>query len=411
MGLSDMKRIEREKVIRNAYRSTILALTICCIFLGAVLVIHEAAREYEVKVLERELEAKGVVQNDEGLFAGVQLFLPERIYVASGVTLELYNSQLSSLGERIHSYNVKWTCAVGRNMQRKFSVTGTQELLGSYPLIFTVFDDNGAQVARASTELKIVPALEDSFSLLTIGDSLSCDPATYERLTELTGGGIVYMGTRGVGGSLTEARRGYSAADYLSETGYTLEEPEEEVHPFYDEESGSFDWAYYKETTGFDPDAVEVFLGTNGLAVDPVENGDHIVQIVKNIHGNDPKLPIYLVHTLYPASQDGIGSWRNKEGYALYGDRYKYEEDQKVFDLMIYLETSLAGEENLYFVPAGICHDSANNFDTETEPVNPHSEKTIEVPKDAVHPGRAGYLQIADCLYSVICGTKAEWER
>ena len=77
-----MKRIEREKVIRNAYRSTILALTICCIFLGAVLVIHELAREYEVSKLNKKLDAKGVVQNDEGLYASVQLFLPEKIYVA-----------------------------------------------------------------------------------------------------------------------------------------------------------------------------------------------------------------------------------------------------------------------------------------------------------------------------------------
>lgn len=405
-----MKRIEREKVIRNAYRSTILALTVCCIFLGAVLVIHETAREYEVKTLERELEAKGVVQNDEGLFASVQIFLPEEIYVASGVTLELYNSQISSLGERIHNYNVKWTCAVGKNMQRKFSITGKEELIGSYPLLFTIFDDNGAQVAKASTELKIVPAVTDSFSLLTIGDSLSCDTATYERLNELTEGQIIYMGTRGVGGSLTEARRGYSAADYLSETGYAMEEPEEEVHPFYNKETESFDWAYYKDTTGFNPDAVEVFLGTNGLDTDPVDNGDRIAEIVRKIHENDPKLPIYLVHTLYPANQDGIGSWSNKEGYALYGDRYKYEEDQKVFDLMIYLEETLKEEECLYFVPAGICQDSASNFDTETVPVNPHSEETMEVPADAVHPGRAGYRQIADCLYSVICGTKAEWE-
>ena len=59
-----MKGIERERVIRNAYRSTILALTICCFFLGAVLVIHELAREYEVKKLNEKLEAKGVVQND-----------------------------------------------------------------------------------------------------------------------------------------------------------------------------------------------------------------------------------------------------------------------------------------------------------------------------------------------------------
>ncbi len=406
-----MKRIEREKVIRNAYRSTILALTICCFFLGTVLVIHEAAREYEVKVLEERLEAKGVVQNDEGLFGGVQLYLPEEIYVASGVTLELYNSQISSLGERIGSYNVKWTCAVGKNMYRKFSITGTDELTGTYPLIFTIFDDNGAQVAKASTKLRIVPAVTDSFSLLTIGDSLSCDTATYERLNELTDGQIIYMGTRGVGGSLTEARRGFSAANYRSDTGYTEEEPIEEVHPFYNEETEDFDWAYYKESTGFDPDAVEVFLGANGLSEDPAENGDNIAWIVRNIHKEDPKLPVYLVHTLYPANQDGIGSWSSKDGYALYGDRYKYEEDQKVFDLMLYLEESLKEEENLYFVPAGMCHDSAYNFNTVPVPVNPHSEEMMEVPDNAVHPGRAGYRQIADCLYSVICGTKAEWEQ
>ncbi len=406
-----MKRIEREKVIRNAYRSTILALTICCFFLGTVLVIHEAAREYEVKVLEERLEAKGVVQNDEGLFGSVQLYLPEEICVASGVTLELYNSQLSSLGERIGSYNVKWTCAVGKNMYRKFSITGTDELTGTYPLIFTIFDDNGAQVAKASTKLRIVPAVTDSFSLLTIGDSLSCDTATYERLNELTDGQIIYMGTRGVGGSLTEARRGFSAANYRSDTGYTEEEPIEEVHPFYNEETEDFDWAYYKESTGFDPDAVEVFLGANGLSEDPAENGDNIAWIVRNIHKEDPKLPVYLVHTLYPANQDGIGSWSSKDGYALYGDRYKYEEDQKVFDLMLYLEESLKEEENLYFVPAGMCHDSAYNFNTVPVPVNPHSEEMMEVPDNAVHPGRAGYRQIADCLYSVICGTKAEWEQ
>ncbi len=405
-----MKRIEREKVIRNAYRSTILLLTVCCIFLGFVLVIHETAREYEVKVLERELEAKGVVQNKEGLYTGVQLFLPEKIYVASGVTLELYNSQISSLGMRIDDYHVKWTCAVGKNMQRKFSVTGTEELIGSYPLIFTIFDDNGTQVAKTSTELKIVPSVEESFSLLTLGDSLSCETATYERLNELTDGHIIYMGTRGAGGSLMEARRGFSAADYLSSTGYTQDEPAEEVHPFYNEETGSFDWGYYKETTGFDPDAVEIFLGTNGLDTDPVENGRNIVKIVKNIHEQDPGVPVYLVHTLYPANQDGIGSWSNKDGYALYGDRYKYEEDRKVFNLMIYLEENLKDEEQLYFVPAGICHDSANNFDTESEPVNPHSDRTVEVPNNAVHPGTAGYRQIADCLYSVICGTKSEWE-
>jgi lysophospholipase L1-like esterase len=408
-----MKRIEREKVLRNAYRSTVVALTVCCIFLGAVLVVHELAREYEVKKLNEKLAAKGVVENDAGLLTGVEIFLPEEVYVASDVTIELYNNQVTSLGEDITNYHAKWTCAVGRNMQRKFSVTGTEDLIGSYPLIFTIFDGNGTQVATASTTLRIVPGLseeESSFSLLTIGDSLSCNTATYERLNELTNDQIIYMGTRGVGGSLTEARRGFSAANYLTETPYEMEEPYEEVHPFYNPETESFDWAYYKENTGFDPDAVELFLGTNGLEVDPTTNGDNIITIVKQIHEVDPSLPIYLVHTLYPADQDGIGFWNNK-GYALYGDRYKYEEDQKVFHLMTYLEETLSEEKNLYFVPAGMCQDSANNFDTEAVRVNPHSEETEEVAVDAVHPGSAGYEQIADCLYSVICGTKENWEK
>lgn len=407
-----MKRIEREKVIRNAYRSIILALSVCCLFLGTVLVVHELAREYEVGKLNEKLEAKGVVQNPEGLYTSVELFLPDDIYVADGVTLELYNAQISSLGTKIEYYNVKWTCAIGKNRKRKFSVTGTEDLIGTYPLLFTIFDDNGTQVATAETSLHIVKSLKEEeagFSLLTIGDSLSCSTATYEQLNALTDQSIVYMGTRGVGGSLTEARRGFSAANYLTDASYEMEEPTEEVHPFYNPKTKSFDWNYYKEKTGFDPDAVELFLGTNGLAVDPTENGDNIAEIVKAIHEDDPDLPIYLIHTIYPANQDGIGSWNNK-GYALYGDRYKYEEDQKVFHLMTYLEEILAEEPRLYFVPAALCVDSAFYFDTAEVPVNPHVEETEEVPTDAVHPGRAAYEQIADCLYSVICGTKAEWE-
>ena len=89
----------------------------------------------------------------------------------------------------------------------------------------------------------------------------------------------------------------------------------------------------------------------------------------------------------------------SNKGYALYGGRYKYEEDQKVFHLMTYLEDILADEPYLYFVPASICVDSANNFDMTEEPVNPYSDEMQEVPTDAVHPGRAAYEQIADCLY------------
>lgn len=69
--------------------------------------------------LNQKLNAKGVVENQEGQYVGVELFLPEEIYVAEGVTLELYNAQVSSLGTKIENYNVKWTCAIGKNMAEK----------------------------------------------------------------------------------------------------------------------------------------------------------------------------------------------------------------------------------------------------------------------------------------------------
>ena len=409
-----MKRIEREKVIRNAYRSIILALTACCIFLGVVLVVHELAREYEVGKTESEAQCQRSCGKSGRTVCRRATVPPGRNLCGRGCDIgALQCPGLFSGNKVLQDYNVKWTCAIGKNMQRKFSITGTGViLLGEYPLIFTIFDDNGAQVATASTRLKVVKDLSEEqkhFSLLTIGDSLSCNTATYEQLNLRTDNQIIYMGTRGVGGSLTEARRGFSAANYLTDAPYTMEDPHEDVQPFYDKETDSFSWRHYKEKTGFHPDAIELFLGTNGLDVDPMENGDNIAAIVKNIHEEDPDLPIYLVHTIYPANQDGIGSWNNK-GYALYGDRYKYEEDQKVFHLMTYLEDILADEPYLYFVPASICVDSANNFDMTEEPVNPYSDEMQEVPTDAVHPGRAAYEQIADCLYSVICGTESEWE-
>ena len=58
-----MKRIEREKVIRTAYRTTVLVLTACCIFLGVLLVVHEMAREAEVSALERSEEHTSELQS------------------------------------------------------------------------------------------------------------------------------------------------------------------------------------------------------------------------------------------------------------------------------------------------------------------------------------------------------------
>jgi lysophospholipase L1-like esterase len=339
----------------------------------------------------------------------INIYLPDVIYVASGITTELYDSQITSLGEQIDNYNVAWVCDIGKNMERKFSVTGTDELLGEYPLELNIYDNKMNLVASASTLISIVDSnLPQKISLLTIGDSLSSDANTYLQLAQLAKGNLEFVGTRDIDGYKCEARLGFSASDYLTKSYYVYENGEP-LQPFFNNETNRFDWNYYKKTTGCDPDVIEIFLGTNEVDVDPTKNGSNIIQIIDFIREADPNIPIYMVNTIYTANQDGIGSWQNSHNSAILPGRYKFEEDEKIFNLMVYLAEHLADYENVYLVPAAITHDSAYNFNTDTQTKSPYTTATEEIPDNGIHPGAAGYKQIADCIYSTLCGTINDW--
>ncbi len=340
--------------------------------------------------------------------SGVEIYLPDVYYAASGLTMEIYNSQITNQGAHISEYNVVWECEVGEMLERKFSISATDELIGEYPLTVTVYDVEGNIQAKKASTLSIVEAKQQQFSLLAIGDSLSANGALYARLQEHLGSQLICNGTRGYEGFLTEARLGFSAADYLSETGYYLEEGEE-VHKFWNPEKGRFDWNYYKETTGFHPDVVQVFLGTNSL-MSGDENAENICRIVELIRKDDKSIPIYVVNTIYQSDQNGIGSMKMNNGSLMFPGQLKHERDLANFNLMAYLAEKLADEKNVYLVPAAISVDSENVFQMEERTVNPHSDITEMVATDAVHPAPAGYYQIADTIYSTWCGTMDNWK-
>lgn len=48
-------------------------------------------------------------------------------------------------------------------------------------------------------------------------------------------------------------------------------------------------------------------------------------------------------------------------------------------------------------------------YNTSAEAENPYATSTIEVPDNGIHPGAAGYKQIADTIFSTLCGTIREW--
>lgn len=337
----------------------------------------------------------------------IEIYLPEVYYAASGLTMEIYNSQITNLGTHIREYDVVWDCEVGEMLERKFSIAALEDLIGEYPLSVTVYDAFGNAVAEKESKLCIVEAKQWQFSILAIGDSLSANGALYSKMQENLGNQLICNGTRGYEGFLTEARLGFSAENYLTETGYYLEEGEA-VHKFWNPDKQSFDWNYYKETTGFQPNVVLLHLGTNGL-LSGKENAENICKIVELIRKDDKNIPIYVVQTIYQSDQNGIGSMKMNNGSLMFPGQHKSQRDLAVFQLMGYLDEKLSDEKKVYLVPAGISMDSENAFVMEERPVNPYSEKTEAAAVDAVHPSAAGYYQIADTIYSTMCGTMEDW--
>ena len=394
------EKVQESKLLKNKLLISATALIMVFAVLTAVLTVNVVQLK---KSIRSDKDAVNITEAHE-----VEIHLPEVYYAASGLTMEIYNSQITDLGTHISEYDVLWECEVGESLERKYSVAATDEMIGEYPLAVSVFDTKGNLLVREESVLKIVEAKQWQFSVLAIGDSLSADGDLYNRLQEHLAGQLICNGSRGYEGYLTEARLGFSASDYLTETGYYLEEGEE-VHKFWNPEAGRFDWNYYKTTTGFNPDVILLHLGTNGL-LSGDENAENICKIVDLIRKDDKNIPIYVVNTIYQSDQNGIGSMKMNNGSLMFPGQYKQQRDLAVFRLMEYLGDALTDEKNVYLVPAGISMDSENAFVMEERTVNPYSDKTESVAVDAVHPAAIGYYQIADVIYSTLCGTMGEWE-
>lgn len=325
------------------------------------------------------------------------LFLPSEICVAVGRTIELYNSQVCWCGN-INNYHFKWDCTVGKAMKRKFSVTGTTPSIGEYALTLTVYDNNMNAIATKSTTVKIVSStISNAKTLLTLGDSLTNIKPWHGELRTLSADKYTMVGTMGNAPLKFEGRSGFSAGNYLTATAYTY--GGQGVHPFWD--GTRFNWNYYKTQTGISPDAVQIFLGTNDMAIDPTINACNIKQIVDYIRQDDASIPIFLVFTLYRGNQNGIGVQINADGFtATNKGVWKLQEDAKVYNLMVKLNTLLSAYTNLHFVPISLCFDSEFNFGAVSTPVNPRSTQSELLPTEATHP--TDWFQMSDIMFSVM---------
>ncbi|MFA6832383.1 MAG: SGNH/GDSL hydrolase family protein, partial [Bacteroidaceae bacterium] len=323
-----------------------------------------------------------------GYDKNVVAFLPDEICIAVGRTIEIYNKQVA-LCRNPDNFSFVWTCDVGYNMKRKWRYTGQTADIGEYAMICYIYQ-NDYLITQVSTTIKVVAGISTAKTVLPIGDSLTNEKPWLAEVRTLSSDNITFVGTRGTAPLNHEGRSGFTPTQYLAPTEYTF--GGEGIQPFWDATEERFNWAYYKTTNSKDPDAVQIFLGTNGIAIDPTINARSIKQIVDYIRQDDSTIPIFVVFTLYRGDQNGIktsGVW-------------KYQEDLKVFNQMQELYNLMSEYTGLYFVPIALCHDSEYNFGAVSTAVNPRASQVEYLPTEATHPQEQGYLQMADIMYSTL---------
>ena len=347
-----------------------------------------------------------------GLENRIDAYLSPNIYCAVGRTIELYNNQVCLQADE---YHVQWNCTVGKALKRKFSITGTNDLIGTYALSVTVYNDDSAVLWSATATLHIVAELDlqSAYSICPIGDSLTNAKQWMPEIMNLSDSFISFVGTyaataqdsSGAYKSFNhEGRSGFSAANYINGSPYTFGGATETPHnKFWD--GNAFSWSYYKTTYSINPDAVIIWLGINGISLDNTANAGYIKGMVDAIRDNDASIPIFVCNTIYRGNQNGIGVQTSNDGYAANKGQWNYQEKLKVMNLMQTLDRLIKDYEGVHLINLALSHDSEYNYGAVETPVNPRASQTELIPVEATHPQAQGYFQIADIIYSVLCGT------
>ena len=322
-------------------------------------------------------------------------YLPSRIVVAAGRTLEIYNNSVCALGDRVF---YEWNgSGIGVATRRKMTLAATSGNVGTYTISLTIRDESGKPVWSGSSIVEVVPAGIASSVVVPIGDSWTNNKPWLGEVVNLSGGNVSFKGhyafshkdangnTR-TGGH--EGRSGFSIAAYHNGNPYTYgggDEPEHNV--FWNPDTGAFDFAYYTTNTlkGVTPSAVVILLGINGMAAN---NADSVAQekvLVDNIRATYPDMPIVLCVPAIPHSHAA----------------YWYPACVTNFGREV--EAAFSGYSNLVICPVSALFDTDNNYPSVDKPVNPRSTQTEKVVTDEVHPTTEGYYSLADMVYSALC--------
>ena len=346
----------------------------------------------------------------------IDVFLPDDIYCAVGTTIELYNNQVCLQADKLH---INWSCEYGHAMKRKFSFEGTSTLAGQIiPLTLEIYNDYNVLKYTQNIKIHVVAAtIANPITCVPIGDSWTNQKPWLPEVINLSGEKVSFVGkftakVNDASGNLREynheGRSGFSAYNYDGAHSYTFGNAGEDTyHAFYNPTTARFDWNYYVTNVlgGTQPGAVILQMGINGILKDNTGMVAHEVNMINLIRQDNADIPIFVTLTAYKGNQDGLGIQESTDGHAYHRGVYDYLEKQKVMNYCTLLYEACKDMVGVYFIPLNVCFDSEYNYGAQEVAVNPRATSIMEkIPMEAVHPQAYGYYQMADIVFSVLCG-------
>ena len=109
------------------------------------------SRSLEERLVDLEKNQGSLAKKEE-----CSVYLPAKIYLAEGITIELYNRQVAYC-QNFHNFEFDWECSVAKIYDGKVSFTGTSSNAGGHELTLTVKDCNGNIVDTKTANVIIKP--------------------------------------------------------------------------------------------------------------------------------------------------------------------------------------------------------------------------------------------------------------
>lgn len=297
----------------------------------------------------------------------VNAFMQESITVAIKETVSLINCNICPSSLKDKEISFKWECDIGE--VNEYGITFTPKLsdIGQHKAILKIYKTSTLVNTLTTNIIVVDSTINKPIDVLCIGDSLSNAKAwetTLENKENITLVGTKYSTySDGSTSPRHEGVSGASAADYLKSTGTILGNTDAFYNP---ETSAAFDYEYYKSSTGFNPDAVILFLGTNGASENPTENANNIISMVNKIKKADSDVQIYVVHTICSGSKT-------------------FNDSVVAYNLFSYMNPLLQGVDNVYTIPLQTTNNTLTRFDS----------------SDTIHP--VNYNDFSSIIYSALC--------